>query len=30
MIGISSSYIHADIDSIDQGGVKNNSVWLYA
>ena len=29
-LGISSSFIHADTDSVDQGGVKNNSVWVYA
>ena len=29
-LGISSTFIDADTDSVDQGGVKNNSVWVYA
>ena len=28
-IGISSNFIHCDNDSIDLGGAKNNSVWVY-
>ena len=28
-IGIAKTFIHADTDSIDQGGNKPNSVWTY-
>ena len=28
-IGIAKTFIHADTDSIDQGGTKPNSVWTY-
>jgi len=28
-IGVAKGFIHCDNDSLDQGGVKNNSVWTY-
>ena len=28
-LGVAKTFIHADSDSIDQGGAKPNSVWTY-
>jgi|TARA_R110002153_G_scaffold181638_2_gene334963 uncharacterized protein YcbK (DUF882 family) len=28
-LGVAKTFIHADTDSIDQGGTKPNSVWTY-